>query len=253
MTAALSPDQVQVWYCLADDPPWDLVQQSYLSLLSADEQNRYHRFMFDKDRRQFLLARTLVRTMLSCFAPPTPREWEFATGPQGKPYVAPRFGLAQLQFNHSHADALVACAVTSTHAVGVDVESLDREVDLAIARHCLAPIELQQFHNTDPQHQQQFLMRRWTMKEAYSKARGLGLSLHFVNVAFAFDPQGRPALVEDATAQGDPQQWQFHQQLIEGRHYLAVAVQRPADRPCQFIIRHSTPLLPESANDTPSC
>ena len=192
MIAVLSPDEVHVWYCLADDPPWADVQQSYLSLLSADEHSRYDRFMFDKDRRQFLLARALVRTVLSCYASPTPRDWEFATTPHGKPYVAPRFGLANLQFNHSHADALVACAVTSTHAVGVDVESLDREVDLGIARHCLSPIELQQFHDTDPQDQQRFLMRQWTLKEAYSKARGLGLSLHFVDISFAFDPQGRP-------------------------------------------------------------
>ena len=244
MSAALSPDEVHVWYCLADDPPWADVQQSYLSLLSADEYSRYNRFLFDKDRRQFLLARALVRTVLSCYASPTPRDWEFAATPHGKPYVAPRFGLANLQFNHSHADALVACAVTGTHAVGVDVESSDRDVGLGIARHCLSPIELQQFHNTAPQDQQRFLIRQWTLKEAYAKARGLGLSLHFVDVSFSFDPQGRPILVPDTTAQYAPQQWQFHQQLIDGRHYLAVAVQRSADNPCRFIIRRSIPLLP---------
>jgi 4'-phosphopantetheinyl transferase len=253
MTAVLSPDEVHVWYCLADDPPWADAQQSYLSLLSADERSRYDRFMFDKDRRQFLLARALVRTVLSCYASPAPSDWEFATTPKGKPYVASHFGLAHLQFNHSHADALVACAVTSTRAVGVDVESLDREVDFGIVRYCLSPLELQQFHHADPREKQSFLMRQWTLKEAYSKARGLGLSLHFVDISFSFDAQGGPILAGHAAAEHDPQQWQFHQRLIDGRHYLAVAVQCPADTPCRFIVRRSTPMLPQPIGEEPLC
>ena len=253
MTAVLSPDEVHVWYCLADDPPWADVQQSYLSLLSADERSRYDRFMFDQDRRQFLLARALVRTVLSRYAAPAPSDWEFATTPKGKPYVASRFGLAHLQFNHSHADSLVACAVTSTHAVGVDVESLDREVDFGIARYCLSPLELQQFHHAEPQEKQSFLMRQWTLKEAYSKARGLGLSLHFVDVSFSFDVPGRPVLAGHTAAEDDPQQWQFRQWLIEGRHYLAVAVQCPADAPCRFSIRRLTPMWPQPTDQGPSC
>jgi 4'-phosphopantetheinyl transferase len=245
MAFILSPSEVHVWYCLAGDPPWDDVQQAYLTLLSPDERSRYDRFMFDKDRRQFLLARTLVRTLLSCYALPAPDDWEFATTATGKPYVAPRFGLPHLQFNHSHADALVACAITRQHDVGVDVESLDRQIHLGIARHCLSAMELQQFEHTAPQHQLAFLLRQWTLKEAYSKALGLGLSLQFVNISFAFDAQGTPRLVDDA-ASGDPHQWQFYQQLIDGRHYLAVAVRCPVSHPCQFIVRRSPPLLPPS-------
>jgi len=244
MTAVLTADEVHIWYCLADDPPWDTVHPLYLALLSADERTRYDRFLFDRARRQFLLARALVRTVLSQYAVPSAHDWEFATTEHGKPYVAPRLGLAHLQFNHSHADALVACAVTHSQAVGVDVESLARAVDRRIARHCLSPTELSLFHDTDPPHQQQFLLRRWTVKEAYAKARGLGLSLRFSALSFSFEPDGRPVLVQDATASDAPRQWQFHQQILDDRHYLAVAVQRQADWPCRFVVRRSLPLLP---------
>lgn len=252
MSIVLSPDEVHVWYSLLDDPPWTDVQQSCVSLLSADEHARYDRFMFDKDRRQYLLARALVRTVLSCYAPPAPRDWEFATTPTGKPYVAAHFGLSHLQFNHSHADSLVACAVTQAHAVGVDVESLDRHVHLGIARHCLSESELQQFEHADPQDRQAFLLRQWTLKEAYSKALGLGLSLQFVDVSFAADAQGRPVLADHA-AMDDPQHWQFRQWLIEGRHYLAVAVQRPAIEPCRFVVRRSLPLPPKFTDQPQLC
>lgn len=247
MPIAASANAVHVWYCLLDDPPWADVQQAYLSLLSADERDRYHRFMFDKVRRQFLLARALVRTVLSSYAPTAPHEWQFATTSHGKPYVAAGAGAMPLQFNHSHADAIVACAVTRSRRVGIDVESLDRQVNLGIARHCLAPVELQQFERTDPRDQQSFLLRAWTLKEAYAKAVGLGLALRLTSVAFEFDEQGRPAIIDcgGGAVTTDARQWQFRQWLLDERHYLAVAVECPVDEPCQFIVRHSTPLRPE--------
>jgi 4'-phosphopantetheinyl transferase len=248
MSIAASATEVHVWYCLADDPPWADVQPAYLALLSADERDRYHRFMFAKDRRQFLLARALVRTVLSSYAPTAPHAWQFATAPHGKPYVAASHGAPALQFNHSHADAIVACAVTHSRRVGIDVESLDRRVNVGIARHCLAPAELLQFARLDPRDQQSFLLRAWTLKEAYAKAVGLGLALPLTAVAFEFAEQGRTTIVDGGggTVAIDAQQWQFRQWLLDERHYLAVAVECPVDQPCQFILRHSTPLLPES-------
>ena len=38
---------------------------SYQALLSADERGRMARFVFDRDRRAFLITRAHVRTMLS--------------------------------------------------------------------------------------------------------------------------------------------------------------------------------------------
>ncbi|MHB8956517.1 MAG: 4'-phosphopantetheinyl transferase family protein [Pirellulaceae bacterium] len=247
MTALLARDQVHVWYCLTDDPPWADVQSHYLSLLSVDERERYYRFMFDEDRRQFLLARTLVRTMLSRYAVVGPRDWEFEYSAKGKPSVASRLCLSHLQFSHSHADALVACAIAHTYCVGVDVESAEREVDLKIARHCLSPSERQLFAHANPTEQQRQLLRSWTLKEAYSKARGLGLSLGFADYSFSFPPddsQG-PRLACHGVSHEDPRQWQFHQSLIDGKYYLAVAVARPVSRPCQFIVRRTLPLLPD--------
>ncbi|MHB8974528.1 MAG: 4'-phosphopantetheinyl transferase family protein [Pirellulaceae bacterium] len=247
MTTSLGQEQVHVGYCLTDDPPWADVQPHYLSLLSTDECERYHRFMFDKDRRQFLLARALVRTMLSRYAPVAPRDWAFQYSAKGKPSVASQLGLSHLQFSHSHAQEVVACAITHSYPVGVDVESAGRDVNLKIARHCLAPAELQLFTGTDRTAQQTLLMRHWTLKEAYSKARGLGLSLGFTEYSFSFDDSGRPLLACHGASHDDPQQWQFYQTLIDGKYYLAVAVQCAAQRPCQFIVRRVLPELPPAA------
>ena len=46
--------------------------EAYRALLSADEHERMARFVFDRDRRAFLLTRALVRTMLSRYAAVAP-------------------------------------------------------------------------------------------------------------------------------------------------------------------------------------
>ncbi len=252
MKIRLDAQDVHVWYALVDDPPWTDLQPACLSLLSDDERRRFHRFLFDKDRWPFLLAHALVRTVLSCYAPPAPGDWEFVTTAAGKPHLAPHFNLPHLQFNYSHTDAVVACALALRHAVGIDVEPADRDVHLGIARHCLSPSELRQFEQTDPHDRRSFLLRHWTLKEAYSKAVGLGLSLRFVDFSFAFDARGRPILADPAD-DADPRQWQFRQWRIDGRHWLAVAVRRPVDSPCRFVVRRASPLPPEFTDQPQLC
>jgi 4'-phosphopantetheinyl transferase len=194
----------------------------------------------------------LVRSVLSHYAPIAPQDWEFEYTAKGKPFVASRLGLSYLQFSHSHANEVVACVVTPMHPVGVDVESADRDVDVKIARHCLSSAELRLFTDMDLAEQQTLLMRHWTLKEAYSKARGLGMSLGFTEYSFSFDDSGRPLLACHGSSHDDPGQWQFHQSLIDGKHYLAVAVQCAARQPCQFIVHRSLPRLSPAADaDSP--
>ena len=62
----------------------------------------------------------------------------------------------------------------------------------------------------------------------------------------------RPILAHHADHH-DLQQWQFRQWLIHARYYLAVAVQRPADEPCRFIVRRSLPLPPKFTDQPQLC
>ena len=48
------------------------------------------RFVFERDRRQFLITRALVRTMLSRYAEVAPRDWRFVTNQYGRPEVLDR-------------------------------------------------------------------------------------------------------------------------------------------------------------------
>ncbi|MCU0962196.1 MAG: 4'-phosphopantetheinyl transferase superfamily protein [Pirellulaceae bacterium] len=241
MAVALAQHEVHVWYCLTRDPPWSEVLARYLALLAPDERARHDRFLFDKDRRQFLLARVLLRTLLSCYGACPPEAWTFAHSAHGKPRLAEPGSLSDLQFNHSHADHLVACAFARGDPVGIDVESADREVDERIAGYFLSAAERSQFDRLAAEERRRFLLQRWTLKEAYAKARGLGLSLPFAQVTCCYDKPGAPHLALDAELADDPARWQMWQWLVEGEHWLALAWARGADVPVRVHVRRIVP------------
>lgn len=85
-----------------------------------------------------------------------------------------------LCFNLTHTQSLLMCAVTQKAEVGIDVEERERKFTrdlMALARRQLSPEEadwLSQF--TDPNEQRCQFIQLWTLKEAYVKALGKGIS-----------------------------------------------------------------------------
>ena len=88
---------------------------AYTRYMTPDEHERMARFVFEKDRRSFLLTRALVRTMLSRYAPVDPAGWRFITNVHGRPEILDRpSGIPDLRFNISHLSALVQLRICLT-------------------------------------------------------------------------------------------------------------------------------------------
>ncbi len=73
-------------------------------------------------------------------------------------------------------EKIVAVALTTTVPVGIDVEALDRKVDLLpLAERILSPQDLARFLKIPAAQQPRAFFRAWTGKEAVLKAKGVGL------------------------------------------------------------------------------
>jgi 4'-phosphopantetheinyl transferase len=222
----LASGEVHV-YCASVDPMVGPDATAVgLELLDARERSRYARLVFQRDRRVFLAAHTLVRRSLSSYAAVAPRAWTFAPDRDGKPQIAGPCGAPPLTWNLSHTAGFVACIVALDRAVGIDAESLERPLDvLSFADACLAPGELAALRSQPPQARVRRFLELWTLKEAYLKARGVGLSVPTRFVAFDLEA-GRPVrAVLDPRAGDVAARWRFLQ-LRTASHVLAAAVER---------------------------
>jgi 4'-phosphopantetheinyl transferase len=224
----LAVGQVDVWLAAPDQISADDLR-SYERLMSADEHARWTRFVVPKPRLQHLVARALLRTTLSRYVDVAPRQWQFGTNAYGRPHVAAPTLACDLRFNISHTDGLVALAVTKGLEIGVDVENVTRSRDVSqLAPSVFAPAEVAALERTSELDRPDVFFAFWTLKEAYIKARGMGLSLKLDG--FAFDLSGpHPRVSFNDRCPDDASRWQFRRYRPTATHALAVAVSAPED------------------------
>ena len=229
---------------------------SYRAILSDDEMARHDRYWFERDKHLHLVAWALVRTMLSEHADVAPAAWEFELNEYGRPEIAGPASAPPLRFNLSHTRGLVACIVVPELDVGIDVEDRGRETTgIEVARRFFSPLEVAAFEPLPSERQQQVFFEYWTLKEAYIKAVGVGMSLGLSRFSFGLDDSGAPVGDPERRAptisfvpdlDDDPTAWQFAQYEPTPHHAMAVAIRRGDDPDLEIELREVVPGLDEA-------
>jgi len=236
-------DEVHLWIAetsAAHDPAR---REGYARLLSPEEAARLARFRHAGARDEFLVGRALVRTTLSRYARLAPEAWCFRLNAHGRPDIAEYpDGSPRLIFNLSHTRGLVVCAVTVARELGVDVEYTGRVMTRDIADRFFAPAEVRALRALPTAEQPRAFFDYWTLKEAYIKARGLGLALPLHQFAFACRAGGPASVRFSPELEDEAESWQFWQSTPGPDHQIAVAVRRRgADLPVRV-----TAVVPEA-------
>jgi len=199
----------------------DRVQQA-LAWMTGDERTRAGRFRHEDDRLMFALGRLMARTVVGRALDVAPSAWPWREGPHGRPEIDD--GATDLHFNLSHSAGLVICALARGRAVGVDVENLGRRPpDPAIVPRYCSPAETDDVRAHGDRWPERFLAY-WTLKEAYLKARGVGISVPLADISFALTDTGARLGFERSLA-GTDARWTFHLWQPGSNHLAAVAVE----------------------------
>lgn len=233
-TARRAPEGVRLlWLRITDLQDRHL--ERWFALLNLSEQARAIRFRNRADQAAYVAVHALLRHMLSEALGGDPRAWAFETGPFGKPALAGPHLRPRPHFNLSHARGLVACAIAGV-PLGVDAEACDGEAPSALAER-FAPGERAMLAKAAGAEYRSIFFRLWTLKEAYLKATGEGLSGRLDSPAFHLDPLRvtfRPR-ERDAAAPDNPAAWQFLEFLPCDGYRLALAVRRPNRTPLDLV------------------
>jgi 4'-phosphopantetheinyl transferase len=225
--------EVHLWYVEPDTIDDPALLAAYDALLAPSERERNRRFVFARHRHQDLVTRALVRTVLSTYAPSVdPGAWEFAAGAFGRPEIAAPPLRPILRFNLSHTDGLIVCAVADDREVGVDVEDTRRSgYSVEIADRFFSPDEARELRSWPAERQPERFFDYWTLKEAYIKARGLGLQIpldQFTIRLPGFEQNDRAerqiGIAFGTEIDDEPRSWQLALLDLTARHRVAVAV-----------------------------
>jgi 4'-phosphopantetheinyl transferase len=238
----LGVGQIDVWLAPLSGICSDL-EHACLQLLSEPERAKWRRFVAQNARLQYLVSRALVRTTLSRYADVPEHAWQFETNRYGRPFVSHPKTLRHIQFNLSNTTGLVVCAVAKECDIGIDVEDLTRILDTeALAPTVFAPVELAEFCVLGtPVERRDLFFSYWTLKEAYIKARGMGLSIPLDS--FWFDLDGSSPRLHVTDRCGDySERWRFYQYAPTVEHKMAVAVAAPRDAERAIQLRWTTPI-----------
>ncbi len=253
----IAAGDAHVWMADPDGLDRNGLLGGYRAVLSPRERDRAAGFRSEADRLAFEAAHGLARAALTwCVPAVAAGAWRFTTTPHGRPEIADQPPHRPLRFNISHTAGLVACVVTLGAACGVDVERVHRRADpLRLGRRVCSPAEYARLVPLDDlDARADLFFRYWTLKEAYVKARGYGMTLPMNQCDVeraASVPAGAPLAVEGRNVarfgpqlRDDPARWRFAQWRPGPRHLLALAVRREPGLPCAVVVHPAPPPVP---------
>lgn len=171
-----------------------------------DERARADRFRFAEHRRRFIVAHAAVRSILATRIGFHPKDIQFAKGSHGKPFLVGR-DFPVYSLSHSHGMAL--CAVVESGELGIDVEWCRELPHADLARRFFSTEEAVALELLPEVERQEGFFHCWTSKEAYIKAKGLGLSLPLDSFVVIADPRSAPGLLSSRHEPSDVGPYRF--------------------------------------------
>ena len=126
--------RASVWL-LDADAPGDEILNSYAAWLDASERDRLARFQRPARRRQFVAGRVLARLALGQVLEADPQSIRLQDRPGSAPLLMSPL-MPAAGFSISHSGRWVACAVSGSSKLGLDIEVVDgsRDIDALAAQ-----------------------------------------------------------------------------------------------------------------------
>lgn len=197
------------------------------ALLCANEKERVDRYRLATSQHTALITRAFIRLLLSQYADIPPAEWQFSRSELGKPEVTN--SPLPLRFNLSHNDELIICALCLDNDIGCDIENLGRKISVnAIAERFFSSQEAQLI-KAQPSH----FFEYWTLKEAFVKATGLGISQGLDTFSFEIKEANAPQFNDNINVtftekcqQQTPQNWYQALLFPDDKHCIGISTKR---------------------------
>lgn len=215
-----------VWRIALNNEAWVI---RLWPLLDKEEQARAKRFRTLDLQNRYIIAHGALRLLLADACQQPPASLRLVRNPWGKPALADTNSPV---FNLTHARDLALCAVTMAGEIGIDVEALRPSPvveRLDLVRRFFSAEEYHVLSTLDQQTFVSAFFRCWTRKEAYIKAKGIGLSLPLNQFSIVCQPGALPALLTSEYCPADVKRYRFWDIEVPEGYWGSLAYSGPVD------------------------
>ena len=168
--------EIHVWTTELDLAPGAI--RHFERLLPPGEMQRIAKFKTPELRSRHTVVKGTLLSLIAQYTGDDAENIELGTTELGKPYLLHDDGDRNLQFNVADSNDLAIYAITKGGPIGVDLEEVIPLPDWQImADVCMNAFEGEWIFSLPRDRQEMAFLRLWTIKEAYLKAIGTGLSV----------------------------------------------------------------------------
>lgn len=170
---AIKDSEIHVWFLDIENYD-EYHMKSLFDILSLDEKVKMSHYMHVADQKRFLVGHSMLRILLSRYLGREPDDIILLNSKHGKLYMPQ----SNVSFNISHSGNRVALAFVKEKKIGVDIERMNSLDDYSqIAKNFFLPPESERIcSQIDAAKGMEKFYEIWTVKEAFVKALGHGLS-----------------------------------------------------------------------------
>ena len=213
---------VEVWRVSLDRPTDEVA--TLHEILDARERARAAGFVYERDRRRYVVARATLRTLLGEYTSTYAERVPLCVLPGGKPALVRDGAVPELHFNLSHCGELALFAFADRE-IGIDIERLASVTNMSrVAAHFFSPDEVGAFQRLAGLEQTRFFFRTWVRKEAYLKATGDGFAVDPARLRVADPPASDVTFLDEGGTSCVETAYQVHDLPDIGDHVAALAI-----------------------------
>lgn len=203
---------MELYYCWHPESLPQEVIEKLRSRLSEDERKRSENFKRETARTSHVVSQILLHELLRARA----LGYQIVRTPFGKPYLQNN---DKVHFNITHSSGICGILLSNSEC-GIDAEAIDEGYQFGRFEKIFSPWEqyaLRKFDN-------ELTARFWTLKEAWAKCLGFGLSSNFLQCQVTYDEEQNSCKLTDP----DRVQLRSFQFIDKGKVIASVGISEPS-------------------------
>lgn len=187
-TLQLSAAYIDIWFCQLQQLATDI--NKFYALLTDKECQRAERLKIEWQRQQFVITRGYLRQRLAWLIGTEPKAIAFTYLEHGKPVLNQQQQHSGITFNVSHTQGLALIAISQENSIGIDIETVNRSIDIEkLVQRFFSSAEQAEFNTLPAVLRTRAFFACWARKEAFIKATGAGIAYGLDNFDVTVDPE----------------------------------------------------------------